>query len=88
MVYRGKSNTHFTVQALHDSSTLPRVLELFSIRDLNCDSLSASKSQDGMQKIELMYSDLEGHDAHVIRHKIQSIVTVQSVQCQKTLVAA
>lgn len=88
MVMKGNSRTRFSVQAEMESSTLSRVLELFTIRGMVCDTLSARKTNDGLQWIELDCSDLEDQHATVLLNKIRQIITVRSAQVETTLLAS
>ena len=88
MVLRGKTRTRFSVQALYDVNTLSRVLELFTIRGLACDSLHATRTSDGMHWIELDCSDIEDIHAGIVMNKIRQIITVQSVRIETTVLAA
>ncbi|TNE63887.1 MAG: hypothetical protein EP335_08805 [Alphaproteobacteria bacterium] len=82
MVLRGNTRTRFSVLAEHDTNTLSRVLELFTIRGLCCDTLSARKTQDGMHWIEMDCSDLDDHAAAVLLSKIRQIVTVKTARIE------
>ncbi|MCK0068255.1 hypothetical protein [Kordiimonas laminariae] len=87
MVLLGSTKTKFSVQAEYEASTLARVLELFSIRGLACDSVSARRTVDGMQWIELDCTDVADQHANVLLNKIKQIITVRSARAE-TLVLA
>ncbi|WP_417450027.1 hypothetical protein [Kordiimonas sp.] len=82
MVLRGNTRTRFSVMAERDANTLSRVLELFTIRGLICDTLSARRTEDGFQWIELDCSDLDDHSANVLLNKIRQIITVKSARIE------
>tara|TARA_R110002096_G_scaffold15567_1_gene54080 strand:- start:485 stop:751 length:267 start_codon:yes stop_codon:yes gene_type:complete len=88
MVVRGKSRTRFSVQADYEVNTLSRVLELFTIRGLACDTLHAKRTTDGLHWIELDCSDIEDQHAGVVMNKLRQIVTVRSVRVETTMLAA
>jgi acetolactate synthase regulatory subunit len=88
MVLKGKTRTRFSVQADYEVNTLPRVLELFTVRGLECDSLSAKKTEDGLQWIELDYSDVEDTHTNVLLNKLRQIITVRTVQVETMVLAA
>jgi len=88
MVLKGNTRTRFLVQADYEVNTLSRVLELFTIRGLVFDSLSARKSTDGLQWIELDCSDVGDHHAHVLLNKLRQIITVRTVQVETLIMAA
>ncbi len=87
MVLLGKTKTKFSVQADYEASTLARVLELFSIRGLACDSVSARRTDDGLQWIELDCTDVEDMHTNVLVNKMKQIITVRSARAE-TLVMA
>ncbi|WP_191252179.1 hypothetical protein [Kordiimonas sediminis] len=84
-----KSNTQttFAVQAEYEANTLSRVLEQFTLRGLCYDTVSARKTKDGHQFIELYCSNLEDDSATVLKNKLLQIVTVRGVRME-TLVRA
>ncbi len=88
MVLTGNSRTRFSVQAEFEPSTLSRVLELFAVRGLAYDTMSARKTNDGLQWIELDCRDVEDHHASVLLNKIRQIITVRSARIETTLLAA
>lgn len=88
MVMTGNSRTRFCVQADCEPSTLSRVLELFAVRGMVYDTMSARKTNDGMQWIELYCPDVEDHSIDVLLNKIRQIITVRSAQVETTLLAA
>lgn len=85
MVLDSKSRSQFIVQADNSPNTLPRVLELFSIRDLTCENVSARNSQDGTQRIELIYNDLDLAQGDILLRKLRSIFCVRSARLEVTL---
>lgn len=85
MVLDSKSHSQFIVHADNSPNALPRVLELFSIRDLTCQSVSARNNQDGTQRIELIYNDLALAHGDVLLRKIRSIFCVRSARLEVTL---
>lgn len=88
MVLTGNSRTRFSVQAEFEPNTLSRVLELFSVRGMVCDTLSARKTTDGLQWIELDCRDVEDQHANVLLNKIRQIITVRSARVETTLLAS
>jgi len=88
MVMIGKTRTRFSVQADYEAGTLSRVLELFTIRGLCCETLSARKTSDGLQWIELDCSDVEDLHASVLLNKLRQIITVRSVRIETLVLAA
>ncbi len=88
MVMTGNSRTRFSVQAECEPSTLSRVLELLSVRGVRYDTMSARKTNDGFQWIELDCRDVEDHSALVVLNKIRQIITVRSAQMETTLLAS
>ncbi|WP_262689906.1 hypothetical protein [Kordiimonas aestuarii] len=82
MVLRGNTRTRFSVMAELDPNTLSRVLELFTIRGLTCDTLAARRTEEGFQWIELDCSDLDDQSASVLLNKIRQIVTVKSARIE------
>lgn len=82
MVLRGSTRTRFSVMADYDPNTLSRVLELFSIRGQDCDTVSARKTEEGFQWIELDCSDVDDHSADVLLNKVRQIVTVKSARTE------
>ena len=88
MVMTGNSRTRFSVQAECEPSTLSRVLELFTVRGVAYDTMSARKTTDGFQWIELDCADVEDHSALVVLNKIRQIITVRSAQMETTLLAS
>lgn len=88
MVMLGKSRTLFSIQAKSEASTLARVLELFIVRGIFYDTVSAKKTEDGMQWISLLCCDVEDQNADIILNKIRQIVTVQAAQVETTLLSA
>jgi len=88
MVMMGKTRTRFSVQADYETGTLPRVLELFSVRGLCFDALSARKSGDGLQWIELDCTDVEELHTNVLLNKLRQIITVRSVRAETLVLAA
>ncbi len=88
MVMTGNSRTRFSVQAEFEPSTLSRVLEIFAVRGATYDTMSARKTNDGMQWIELDCRDVEDHSADVLLNKIRQIITVRSAQVETTLLAS
>ncbi len=87
MVLTGNSRTRFSVHADFEPSTLARVLELFAIRGLTYDTMSARKTTDGQQWIELHCSDVEDQHAGVLLNKIRQIITVRTARIETTLLA-
>lgn len=88
MVLTGNTRTRFSVQAEFEPSTLSRVLELFAVRGLAYDTMSARKTNDGLQWIELDCSDVEDHSASILLNKIRQIITVRSARIETTLLAS
>lgn len=88
MVMKGNTRTRFSVQAEFEPSTLARVLELFSIRGLAYDTMTARKTGDGLQWIELDCCDVEEQQAGVVLNKIKQIITVRSARFETMLLAA
>lgn len=88
MVLTGKSRTRFSVKAEHGTDTLSRVLEQFSIRHMYFDTLSARRTEDGLQWIELYCSDVEDTTTNVVINKIKQIVPVQSAAAETTMLAS
>lgn len=88
MVLRGNTRTRFSVLAEYEPSTLSRVLELFSIRGQNCDSVSARKTEEGLQWIELDCSDVDDHGASVLLNKVRQIITVKSARIETLVLRA
>lgn len=88
MVLTGNSRTRFSVQAELEPSTLSRVLELFSVRGLAYDTMSARKTNDGLQWIELDCCDVEDHNADILLNKIRQIIPVRSAKIETTMLAA
>lgn len=82
MVLRGKTRTRFSVLAEYEPNTLSRVLELFTIRAIMCDAVSARRTEDGFQWIELDCADLPDPDAGVLLNKIRQIVTVKTARIE------
>lgn len=82
MVLRGNTRTRFSVLAEYEPSTLARVLELFSIRGQDCDSVSARRTEEGFQWIELDCTDVDDHAAGVLLNKVRQIVTVKSARIE------
>lgn len=88
MVMTGNSRTRFSVQAEFEPNTLSRVLELFMVRGVVYDNLSARKTTDGFQWIELDCRDVCDQQAGVVLNKIKQIITVRSARVETTLLAA
>jgi len=88
MVLKGRTRTRFSVQADYEVNTLSRVLELFTIRGLCCDNLSAKKTGDGLQWIELDCSDVEDQHTNVLLNKLRQIITVRTVRVETMVLAA
>jgi len=88
MVFIGTTRTRFSVQADYEAGTLSRVLELFSVRGLNCDNLSAKRTSDGLQWIEVDCSDVADQHASVLLNKLRQIITVHSVRVETMVLAA
>ena len=88
MVLTGNSRTRFSVQAELEPSALSRVLELFSVRGLEYDTMSARKTNDGLQWIELDCSGVGDHSANILLNKIRQIITVKSAKAETTMLAA
>ena len=82
MVLRGNTRTRFSVLAEHDNGTLARMLDMFAVRDVRPDTLSARRTQDGMHWIELDCSDLDDHAAAILLSKIRQIVTVKTARIE------
>ncbi len=82
MVLRGKTRTRFSVLAEYEPNTLSRVLELFAIRARMCDAVSARRTEDGFQWIELDCTDLPDPDADVLLNKMRQIVTVKTARTE------
>ena len=82
MVLRGNTRTRFSVLAEHDHNTLARVLDMFAVRDVRPNNLSARRTQDGMHWIELDCSDLDDHAAAVLLSKIRQIITVKTARIE------
>jgi len=85
MVLQGKTRTRFSVQAAYEANTLHRVLELFSLRGLVYDNLSARQTGNGEQWIELDCSDIEDPHTSVLMNKLRQIVTVRAVRVETML---
>ncbi len=88
MVQLGRSKTRFSVHADYEVSTLARVLELFSIRGLMFDSVSARKTEDGLQWIELDCSDIPDQHTNVLLNKIKQIITVRNARAETLVLPA
>ncbi len=88
MVLTGKTRTRFSVQADYEVNTLSRVLELFTLRGLTCDSLLAKKTDDGLQWIELHCNDIEEQHANVLLNKLRQIITVRTVRAETLVLAS
>ena len=88
MVLRGNTRTRFSVQAEFEPNTLSRVLELFAIRGLMFDTMTARKTQDGLQWIELDCCDVEDQQAGVLLNKLKQIITVRTARFETTLLVA
>jgi acetolactate synthase regulatory subunit len=88
MVLLGRTRTRFSVQADYEASTLSRVLELFSVRGLACDNLSARRTDGGLQWIEVDCSDVEDQHTSVLLNKLRQIITVRSVRVETMVLAA
>ena len=88
MVLNGKTQTRFSVQADYEVNTLSRVLELFTIRGLTCENLTARKTNDGQQWIELHCCNVGDHGAYVILQKLRQIVPVRTVQIETLVLTA
>jgi acetolactate synthase regulatory subunit len=82
MVLRGNTRTRFSVLAEYDPNTLSRVLELFTIRGIACDSVSARRTEEGFQWIELDCTDVGDQDAGVLLNKIRQIITVKTARIE------
>lgn len=88
MVLKGRTRTRFSVQAEYEVNTLSRVLELFTIRGLSCDTLSAKRTDDGQHWIELDCSDVEDQQTNVLMNKLRQIISVRSVRVETLVLAA
>jgi len=82
MVLQGQTRTRFSVMADYDVNTLSRILELFTIRALVCDTMSARRTVDGFHWVELDVSDVDDHEASVLLNKIRAIITVKSARME------
>jgi len=88
MVLKGKTRTRFSVQAEYEVNTLSRVLELFTIRGLCCDTLSAKRTDDGLHWIELDLSDICDQHTSVLMNKLRQIISVRSVRVETLVLAS
>ncbi|UTW55924.1 hypothetical protein [Kordiimonas sp. SCSIO 12610] len=85
MVLQGNKRTRFSLQTAYDVNTLPRILEILTIRDSAPEMISLRRSSD-LQVIEMDIVDMDDHTVMVTANKMRQILTVQSVQYE-TLVS-
>lgn len=78
----------FDVTALHDDSTLCRILGLFTVNGLLLDAINAVALTGDMQRIQLSCPTVSPERAAIIRAKIGQIITVQSSNVSRLSVAA
>jgi acetolactate synthase regulatory subunit len=88
MVFTGSTRTLFSVQAEFEPNTLSRVLELFAVRGLTYDTMSARHTGDGLQWIELHCQDVEDQHAGILLNKLKQIITVKHARVETTILAA
>ena len=88
MVLTGNTRTRFSVHTEFEPSTLGRVLDLFTVRGLACDTMTARKTSDGLQWIELHCSDVEDQHANLLLNQIRQIIAVRTAQVETTMLAA
>ncbi len=86
MVLQGSKRTRFSLNTAHDVNTLPRILEILTIRDIAPEMISLRR-QDAFQVVEIDMVDLNDHDILVMENKMRQIITVQSVKSE-TLVSS
>jgi hypothetical protein len=86
MVLQGSKRTRFSLNTAHDVNTLPRILEILTIRDIAPEMISLRR-QDAFQVVEIDMVDLNDHDVLVMENKMRQIITVQSVKSE-TLVSS
>jgi hypothetical protein len=85
MVLQGNKRTRFSLNTAHDVNTLPRILEILTIRDIAPEMISLRR-QGTFQVIELDLIDLSDHDILVMENKMRQVIMVQSVKSE-TLVS-
>lgn len=78
----------FDVTALHDASTLCRILSLFTVNGLLLDAINAISLAGGMQRIQLSCPEISPQRAAILKAKIGQIITVQSSQIARLAIAA
>ncbi|WCL53874.1 hypothetical protein [Gimibacter soli] len=82
MVFTSNTRARFSVQAEYEPSTLARILEIFNVKGVPCDSLMARMSQDGQQYIQLDTHDVADDTATNLANKMRQIVSVRSVRSE------
>jgi hypothetical protein len=70
------------VRAVHDPASLPRVLELFALRNLVPDRVDCRANGAGYLDIVLEVPGLDDHDAGVLERKLGQLVTTDSVSAE------
>lgn len=81
MVLQGHTRIRFSLNTAHDVNTLPRILEILTIRDIAPEMISLRR-QDTFQVIEIDTIDLDDHGVSVMENKMRQIITVQSVKSE------
>ena len=82
MVFASNTRARFSVQAEYEPSTLARILEIFSVKGVACDSLSARRSDDGLHYIQVDAHDVADDTATNLANKMRQIVSVRSVRSE------
>ncbi len=81
MVLQGSKRTRFSVNAAFEVNTLPRILEILTIRDIAPEMLS-TRRDGNFQYVEFDLVDQSDHQVLVMENKMRQIVTVQSVKSE------
>lgn len=78
--FRSQQETvHFTVTTDNDPAALPRVLELFALRNITPDLVRSSKYNGGCLSIDIHVKGLGQTDKTIIFEKLHTQVLVRSV---------
>ncbi len=72
----------YIVTAVCDPASLPRILELFTLRGITPDYVKSQKSKEGLLVINIQINMLNESSAQVILEKIHALILVRYVNTE------